>query len=146
MIKEYERFLREYRRDARPLLESTTQQLALFMLERSERTKVTMLITLNDTVGTMPMGQRSGSDVRVNESGSTCPATRPRKSPLEKSRSIDAFAAALARGHSIESAGRTVGLSAATSYRWARDPDVADSACWYRSDTRREVVDTPATG
>ena len=58
----------------------------------------------------------------------------------------DAFAAALAAGNTIEAAGRSVGLSAATSYRWAADPAVASMVNGYRLEVRQRVVSALSTG
>ena len=58
----------------------------------------------------------------------------------------EAFAAALVGGHTIESAGRSIGLSPATSYRWAGDPRVVELVGELRAEVRRRIVDARATG
>ena len=58
----------------------------------------------------------------------------------------EAFAAALVGGHTIESAGRSLGLSPATSYRWAGDPRVVGLVRELRAEVRRRIVDALATG
>jgi hypothetical protein len=58
----------------------------------------------------------------------------------------EAFAAALVGGHTIESAGRSLGLSPATSYRWAGDPRVVGLVGELRAEVRRRIVDALATG
>jgi len=58
----------------------------------------------------------------------------------------EAFAAALVGGHTVESAGRSIGLSPATSYRWAGDPRVVGLVGELRAEVRRRIVDALATG
>ena len=58
----------------------------------------------------------------------------------------EAFAAALVGGHTIESAGRSIGLSPATSYRWAGDPRVVGLVGELRAEVRHRIVDALATG
>jgi hypothetical protein len=58
----------------------------------------------------------------------------------------EAFAAALVGGHTIESAGRSLGLLPATSYRWAGDPRVVGLVGELRAEVRRRIVDALATG
>jgi hypothetical protein len=57
-----------------------------------------------------------------------------------------AFAAALVGGHSIESAGRSLGLAPATSYRWAGEPRVVELVGELRGEVRRRIVDALNTG
>jgi hypothetical protein len=58
----------------------------------------------------------------------------------------EAFAAALVGGHSIESAGRSLGLAPATSYRWAGEPRVVELVGELRGEVRRRIVDALTTG
>ena len=58
----------------------------------------------------------------------------------------EAFAAALVGGHPVESAGRSSGLSPATSYRWAGDPRVVGLVGEHRAEVRRRIVAALATG
>ena len=51
----------------------------------------------------------------------------------------EAFAVALVGGHTIESAGRSIGLSPATSYRWAGDPRVVGLVGELRAEARRRI-------